>query len=158
MRNTIYGLISLSLVACTDHPYDPSGPAIDPNAPVIEITTPTRGTIAGDVQSVTVTGTSSDDNGVASVTVNGVAATLATDGSWTATVPVTVAPLEIQECGRDARVHASSQQRFDVPHQFLRLLGRRVAPHHIARLVDEELGEIPFDRARSEQTFGGAFQ
>ncbi|HEX7704447.1 MAG TPA: Ig-like domain-containing protein [Kofleriaceae bacterium] len=90
MRHTLFALIALTVSAgaCSDHPYDPNGPAIDPNAPKIHITSPDRGAIAGDVHSVTVTGTASDDTGVAKVTVNGVPATLSDDGSWTAIVAV----------------------------------------------------------------------
>jgi hypothetical protein len=90
MRHTLFALIALTVSAgaCTDHPYDPDGPAIDPNAPKIHITSPDRGAIAGDVHTVTVTGTATDDTGVATVTVNDVPATLAADGTWTAIVPV----------------------------------------------------------------------
>lgn len=84
-------LVTLGLVVaagCADHPYNPDGPAVDPNAPVVHITSPDRGTFAGDVPSITVSGTATDDTSVASVTVNGVTAQLAADGTWTATVPV----------------------------------------------------------------------
>lgn len=87
MRHTLFAALTL-ITACADHAYDPNGQAIDPNAPKVHITSPDRGAIAGDVQSVTVTGTASDDTAVASVTVNGVAAALAADGTWTAEVPV----------------------------------------------------------------------
>lgn len=79
---------AVALAGCADKPYDPNGPAIDPNAPKVHITSPTRGTAAGDVTSVVVTGTATDDTAVASVTVNGLPAALAADGTWTATVPV----------------------------------------------------------------------
>ena len=79
---------STALTACADNAYDPNGPAIDPNAPKVHITSPERGAIAGDVHSVTVTGTATDDTAVATVTVNGVPAALAADGTWTAVVPV----------------------------------------------------------------------
>ncbi len=91
MRNfkiIAFGIVGL-LAACTDHPYNPNGPALDPNAPRVTITTPARGTIAGDVQTVTVTGTATDDVGVTSLTINGAAVPVAGDGSFTATVPVT---------------------------------------------------------------------
>ena len=84
----ILGLIVLASAGCSDHPYDPSGPAIDPNAPTIHISSPALGTFAGDVQMVTVTGDAEDDVAVASVSVNDVPATLNADGTWTAQVPV----------------------------------------------------------------------
>lgn len=90
MRNLIklFAVVaSVSAVAC-DNPYDPNGPAIDPNAPRVHITTPARGTIAGDVKTVTVTGTVTDESGVDTVKVNDVSATVASDGSFTAQVPV----------------------------------------------------------------------
>lgn len=89
MRNysQLFALIAVGVVAC-DNPYDPDAPAVDPNAPRVHITTPARGTIAGEVQTVTVTGTVTDDSGVASVKVNDVTATLAGDGTFTAQVPV----------------------------------------------------------------------
>jgi len=79
------------LAGCADQAYDPDAPAIDPTAPRVHITSPTRGTNAGDVKTLTVTGTASDDSGeIASVTVNDVPASLAADGTWTA--QVTLAP------------------------------------------------------------------
>ena len=50
--STLLGLIGVGvgLVGCTDKPYDPNAPAIDPNAPTVHIVTPPRGTIAGDDQ------------------------------------------------------------------------------------------------------------
>ena len=90
MRNVIklFAVVaSVGVVAC-DNPYDPNGPAIDPNAPRVHITTPARGTIAGDVKTVTVTGTVTDESGVDTVKVNDVSATVGSDGSFTAQVPV----------------------------------------------------------------------
>jgi hypothetical protein len=85
---TIVALIAVA-GGCSDHPYDPNAPAIDPSAPVVHITSPDRGSFAGNVKMVTVTGTASDDTAVASVSVNDVPATLNADGTWTAQVPVT---------------------------------------------------------------------
>lgn len=76
-----------ALTAC-DEPYAPDAPAIDPNAPRVHIASPALGTFAGDVDSLVVTGTASDDVSVANIEVNGVAAALGGDGRWTATVPV----------------------------------------------------------------------
>ena len=82
-------LALIAIAGCADQAYDPDAPAIDPNAPRIHITSPVRGTIAGDVTSITVTGTASDDSGtVASVVVNGTPAALAADGTWTAEIAV----------------------------------------------------------------------
>jgi hypothetical protein len=78
----------IALVGCADNPYDPNAPAIDPNAPRIHITSPALGTIAGDVGTVMVTGTATDDQKVASVTVNDVHAALGPDGTFTAIVAV----------------------------------------------------------------------
>ena len=33
-----------ALTACSDQPYDPDAPAIDPNAPSVHIASPARGT------------------------------------------------------------------------------------------------------------------
>ncbi len=75
--------------ACSFESKPPDDFVLDRNAPSVEIESPIRGTIAGDVTHVLVTGTASDDRGVvASVTVNGVPATLGDDGAWIAQVPV----------------------------------------------------------------------
>ena len=57
MRNysQLFALIAVGVVAC-DNPYDPDAPAVDPNAPRVHITTPARGTIAGEVQTVDLLG------------------------------------------------------------------------------------------------------
>jgi hypothetical protein len=106
---TIVGLIALA--GCSDHPYDPDGPAIDPNAPVVHITSPDRGFFAGDVQMVTVTGTATDDTAVASVTVNDVPATLNADGTWTAQVPVTAGTNLLHAIALDASNNAGKESR-----------------------------------------------
>jgi hypothetical protein len=100
-----------ALAGCTDKPYDPNAPAIDPNAPRVHITTPERGTIAGDVHTVTVTGTATDDTAVASVTVNDVPAALAADGTWTATVPVTPGTNLLHAIALDAQGNAGKESR-----------------------------------------------
>jgi hypothetical protein len=106
---TIVGLIALA--GCSDHPYDPDGPAIDPNAPVVHITSPDRGFFAGDVQMVTVTGTATDDTAVASVTVNDVPATLNPDGTWTAQVPVTAGTNLLHAIALDPSNNAGKESR-----------------------------------------------
>ena len=100
-----------ALAGCTDKPYDPNAPAIDPTAPRVHITTPERGTIAGDVHTVTVTGTATDDTAVASVTVNDVPATLAADGTWTATVPVKAGTNLLHAIAKDAQGNAGKESR-----------------------------------------------
>src|SRR3569623_2135650 len=79
-----FAILALAAAAgCADKAYDPTAPAIDPNAPRVHITRPARGSIAGGVPMVTVTGTETDDTAVASVTVNDIPTTLAADGTWT---------------------------------------------------------------------------
>lgn len=105
-----FGLVA-ALSGCADHPYDPGAPAIDPTAPGVHILAPALGTFAGDVQTLTVTGTASDDTGVASVQVNGVAAALAGDGSWTATIPVSPGTQLIHAVARDTQGNAGKESR-----------------------------------------------
>jgi hypothetical protein len=113
MRHTflIAALIFSLGAACSDHPYDPDAPAIDPTAPTVHITSPDRGAVAGDVHTVTVTGTASDDTAVASVTVNGVVAALAPDGTWTASVPVVPGTNLIHAVALDAQQNAGKESR-----------------------------------------------
>ena len=112
MRLHAAALIGIAALAgCTDKPYDPNAPAIDPTAPRVHITTPERGTIAGDVHTVTVTGTATDDTAVASVTVNDVPATLAADGTWTATVPVKAGTNLLHAIAKDAQGNAGKESR-----------------------------------------------
>jgi len=111
---TIVGLIGFAAVTgsgCSDHPYDPDGPAIDPTAPVVHITSPDRGFFAGNVQMVTVTGTASDDTKVASVSVNNVPATLNADGTWTAQVPVTAGTNLLHAIALDNSNNAGKESR-----------------------------------------------
>ncbi|MEZ4366557.1 MAG: hypothetical protein R2939_09755 [Kofleriaceae bacterium] len=66
-----------------------SDDGLDLRAPRIAVSSPARGTIVGDVSTVTVTGVvTDDDDQVASVTVNGVAAEVTATGAFTAEVPV----------------------------------------------------------------------
>jgi hypothetical protein len=112
MRQHAAALIGIAALAgCTDKPYDPNAPAIDPNAPRVHITTPERGTIAGDVHTVTVTGTATDDTAVTSVTVNDVPAALAADGTWTATVPVTAGTNLLHAVAKDAQGKTGKESR-----------------------------------------------
>jgi hypothetical protein len=113
MRNLGFATLGLAaaLSGCADHPYDPGAPAIDPTAPRVHILSPARGTFAGGVQTLTVTGTAIDDGGVAAVQVNGVAATLAGDGSWTATIPVSPGTQLIHAVARDAQGNVGKESR-----------------------------------------------
>jgi hypothetical protein len=84
MRNLkIVGLTLLA--ACGTSPSGPKDP------PVLQVTSPARSLVQNGAGSITVTGTTApSDQGAAvdSVTVNNVAATLAADGSFTATIQV----------------------------------------------------------------------
>jgi hypothetical protein len=111
MRNLAIIAIGLGLVGCSDNPYDPNGPAIDPNAPRVHITTPTRGTIAGDVQTVTVSGTVSSKNKITSVTVDDVDAVVAEDGTWTATVPVSPGTNLLHAVATDSQHQTGKESR-----------------------------------------------
>jgi hypothetical protein len=111
MRN--YPLIALiAFAGCADKAYDPDAPAIDPNAPRVHITSPARGTIAGDVQTITVTGTATDDSGVIdSVTVNDVAATVSADGSFTAQIKLAAGTNLIHAIAKDAQGNQGKESR-----------------------------------------------
>lgn len=105
--------LAAALIGCADHPYDPGAPAIDPMAPRVHIVAPARGAFAGDVQTLTVTGTATDDSSAAlqGVQVNGVAAALAGDGSWTATIPVSPGTQLIHAEARDAQGNVGKESR-----------------------------------------------
>jgi hypothetical protein len=108
------GLITAStgaLAACSDHLYDPGAPAIDPDAPSIRIASPPRGTFAGNVKTLVVTGTATDDSRVASVQVNGVEATLDSAGAWAATIPLGVGTQLIHAVARDAQGNLGKESR-----------------------------------------------
>jgi len=104
-------VLSSSLIACSDTPYDDSGPAIDPNAPRVHITSPARGTFAGEVGTIEVTGTTLDDVGVTSVVVNGVTATVDVDGSFKATVPVVAGTNLLHAIAKDAQGNTGKETR-----------------------------------------------
>jgi hypothetical protein len=113
MRNVIklFAVIAAVGFAACDNPYDPNGPAIDPNAPRVHITTPALGTIAGDVKTVTVTGTVTDEGGVDSVKVNDVTATVASDGTFTAEVPVHAGTNLLHAIALDAQGNKGKETR-----------------------------------------------
>jgi len=105
------GLAAGALTACSDHPYDPDGPAIDPSAPSVHITSPARGTFAGEAATLVVTGTATDDHGVTSVVVNGVDASVDASGNWTATIPVAAGTQLIHAVATDAQGNVGKESR-----------------------------------------------
>jgi hypothetical protein len=103
--------LSSSLIGCEQSAYDPDSPAIDPNAPRVKITSPARGTFAGDLQKITVKGTAFDDTAVTSVQVNGVDAQLSPDGTFTAEVPVEAGTFLLHAIGTDAQGNTGKETR-----------------------------------------------
>jgi hypothetical protein len=102
----------LAGTGCADHPYTGGdGPAVDPNAPVVHILTPDRGAIAGAVSTVTVTGTATDDVGVTSLTINGVAATVGSDGTFSVAVPVVAGTNLLHAIASDAAGNQGTESR-----------------------------------------------
>jgi len=99
------------VAAACDNAYDPDAPAIDPTAPKVHITSPARGTFAGAVGAIEVKGTAIDDTAVTSVTVNGVAAVVLTDGTFTASVPVTPGTNLLHAIAKDAQGNTGKETR-----------------------------------------------
>lgn len=108
---TLVVLALASLIGCSDDPYDPDAPAIDPSAPSVHIMSPAWGTFAGQKDTLTVSGTASDDTGVTSVSVNGVAAALAPDGSWSVVVPVAPGTQLLHAVAKDAQGNLGKESR-----------------------------------------------
>ena len=109
MRTFVLALIAL---AGCDTPYDPNAPAIDPNAPRVHILSPARGTIAGDVATITVTGRANDDSGkIASLDVNGVAAHVDADGTFSVEVPVVPGTNLLQAVATDEQDNVGKESR-----------------------------------------------
>jgi hypothetical protein len=78
--------------------------------PTIAITAPADGATTGP-DTATVTGTATDDGGPPAIDVNGVAASVAGDGSWSATVPVPADPTTITATATDADGNTASATR-----------------------------------------------
>lgn len=100
-----------ALTGCADQAYDPGAPAVDPDAPVVHITSPRRSTFLGTTNQLQVTGTAHDDSGVASVQVNGVDAAVAADGTWSATIPMSPGTRLIHAVARDRQGNLGKESR-----------------------------------------------
>ncbi|HEY5946868.1 MAG TPA: hypothetical protein VIV40_15300 [Kofleriaceae bacterium] len=107
---TLFAVVAV-LGGCAVDDKDPEAPAFDRNAPRVDIVTPARGTIAGDVATVHVTGTASDDVGIESVKVNGVPAAVAADGTWVAEVAVTPGTSLLHAIAFDAQGNQGEETR-----------------------------------------------
>lgn len=103
-------LLLAAAAGCSDSAPEDTTPT-DVDAPGLTITSPERGTVAGAVQTVTVTGTATDEMGIASVTVNGVPATIAADGSFTATIDVYPGTNLIRTIAYDAAGNTATDTR-----------------------------------------------
>lgn len=91
-------------------------PAIDPDAPVVRISAPARGAYLGDVSSVVVTGTVTDESPLRSLTINGERVEVGAGGAFAATLPLsptgtTLVTLEATDTdgnvGRETRAYAA---------------------------------------------------
>jgi hypothetical protein len=134
------GLFAVAVSACADNAYDPNAPAIDPNAPRVHITSPARGTIAGDVQKIEVKGTASDDSGaIASVEINGVAAAVAPDGTFTAYVPLVPGTNLLHAVAKDAQGNEGKESRAVVAGPMATLA------RHIPQSITATLSSQTFD-------------
>ncbi|HEU0034647.1 MAG TPA: hypothetical protein VFQ53_28680 [Kofleriaceae bacterium] len=104
------GFIALGALIACDSPYADE-PAIDPNAPRLHITSPDYGTFAGNVGTVEVKGTVTDDTGVTSVLVNDVTAFVDPDGTFHATVPVVPGTNLLHAVAKDAQGNTGKETR-----------------------------------------------
>ena len=86
---------------------------IDDASPQVAITSPANGNVVADPAHVTVTGTASDDQGAVTVTVNGQAATVASDGTFSVTInvgttsPATITAIATDGAGNTAQASVS---------------------------------------------------
>jgi hypothetical protein len=104
--------VAAVFVACADDPYDPDAPAIDRSSPRVEITSPARGAVSGDIKELLVTGTVTDDAGaIESVTVNGMRAVVAADGTWTTLLAITPGTSLVRAVAVDAQGNEGSATR-----------------------------------------------
>lgn len=147
MKLTPLFVVAALSVGCSFEPGEPEAPAFDHDAPRVHIVSPVRGTFAGDVTHVNVIGTATDDSGiVATVTVNGVPASLAGDGTWHAEVPVTPGTNLLHAIAIDARHNKSTQTRAVVVGPTV-ALDQRVAGGIRATLSAQALSTLGRDTA-----------
>ncbi|MEZ4368139.1 MAG: hypothetical protein R2939_17940 [Kofleriaceae bacterium] len=97
-------------VGCADQVPEEPG-VVDIKAPKILVTQPERGAVVGDVDTIAVEGTVTDDQGVAAVVVNGVPATVEADGTFRVTVPVFPGTNLVQTLAHDAAGNVGSDTR-----------------------------------------------
>ena len=110
-HQTLFAVVGV-FAGCSFSSKEPDPPAFDRDAPRVHIVSPARGAIAGDVTHVLVSGTAADESGsLASVTVNGVAATLADDGSWSVDVAVAPGTNLLHAIAIDARRNQAEETR-----------------------------------------------
>jgi hypothetical protein len=101
MRNLLScstGIVVVAAVACT------AGPGQAKEPPILHVTSPARSLVQGQAGSLTVSGTAlpgPDGDPIAGVQVNGVAATLRPDGSFSAVVDLSQGETLIQTVAKD---------------------------------------------------------
>jgi hypothetical protein len=111
MKHRVFFAAASVLIACADQD-ESDQPAVDVNAPRVDIVAPARGTIAGDVTEIGVAGTVIDDSGyVTSVTVNGVPASLGYGGTWSARVSVTPGTTLLHVVATDSNLNQTTATR-----------------------------------------------
>ncbi len=146
MKYTPLFVVAALFVGCADDPYDPNRPAFDANAPRVHIVSPARGTFAGDVTQMVVTGTVNDDSGRVTVTINGVPAAVAADGTWSAKVRVAPGTNLLHAVALDAHRNQAEETRAIVAGPMVSLDGR-IANGIQATLSAEALNTLAIDTA-----------
>ncbi len=151
---TLFAVLGV-LIGCGDNLHgDPDDPIAGDAAPHIHIVTPARGTFAGDVTHVLVTGTVSDDSGrVIAVTVNNEPAVHGDDGTWLANVAVTPGTNLVHAIAIDERRNEGSETRAVVVGPMV-ALERRVAGGIRTTLSAQALSALGRDSASSIETGG----